>query len=178
MSHSAPHSPQSAGPEPTSPGPGPDPGPSPDSTKVLEKPRLSGSSEAPADNTESSPEDLLGLVLCDSCIDTPLPAVKSCLTCLVSFCSSHLRPHLENPKFCSHRLLDPLQDVERRTCEIHHQSLDWFCVPDQECICEGCVEEAHRGHERRSVEEARRSVEVREGGRRAEKRERTQERRE
>lgn len=98
-------------------------------------------------------------VLCDSCIDAPRPALKSCLTCLVSYCEAHLRPHLENPKFSQHRLVDPLQDIERKTCEVHHRGLTWFCVPDQLCVCDSCVSEDHRGHEVRSVEEARRDIE-------------------
>ncbi|XP_040923141.1 tripartite motif-containing protein 16 isoform X2 [Toxotes jaculatrix] len=59
-------------------------------------------------------------VVCDSCIETPCRALKSCLTCLVSYCEAHLRPHLENPKFQNHRLVEPLRDIERRTCESHN----------------------------------------------------------
>ncbi|KAF7668244.1 hypothetical protein LDENG_00024600 [Lucifuga dentata] len=51
-------------------------------------------------------------VLCDSCIDSPSKALKSCLTCLVSYCETHLRPHLENNKFQTHRLVDPLHDID------------------------------------------------------------------
>uniref|UniRef100_A0A3B3ZZU3 B30.2/SPRY domain-containing protein n=1 Tax=Periophthalmus magnuspinnatus TaxID=409849 RepID=A0A3B3ZZU3_9GOBI len=98
-------------------------------------------------------QDLSDSVLCDSCIDIPRPAVKSCLTCLVSYCEAHLRPHLENPKFSQHKLLDPLRDIERKTCEVHNEGLLWFCVPDQQCVCEGCMSEDHRGHELRSVEQ-------------------------
>uniref|UniRef100_A0A3B4TMT6 Tripartite motif containing 16 n=1 Tax=Seriola dumerili TaxID=41447 RepID=A0A3B4TMT6_SERDU len=59
-------------------------------------------------------------VVCDSCIESPCRALKSCLTCLVSYCEAHLRPHLENPKFQNHRLVEPLRDIERRTCESHN----------------------------------------------------------
>nr|XP_046232329.1 tripartite motif-containing protein 16 isoform X2 [Scatophagus argus] len=59
-------------------------------------------------------------VVCDSCIENPSRALKSCLTCLVSYCEAHLRPHLENPKFQNHRLVEPLRDIERRTCESHN----------------------------------------------------------
>ncbi|XP_042364068.1 tripartite motif-containing protein 16 isoform X2 [Plectropomus leopardus] len=59
-------------------------------------------------------------VVCDSCIESPCRALKSCLTCMVSYCEPHLRPHLENPKFHNHRLVEPLRDIERRTCESHN----------------------------------------------------------
>ncbi|XP_044033698.1 tripartite motif-containing protein 16 isoform X2 [Siniperca chuatsi] len=59
-------------------------------------------------------------VVCDSCIESPCRALKSCLTCLVSYCEAHLRPHLEKPKFHNHRLVEPLRDIERRTCESHN----------------------------------------------------------
>lgn len=98
-------------------------------------------------------------VVCDSCIETPRRAVKSCLTCLVSYCEPHLRPHLENPKFQNHRLLDPLRDIERRTCETHKWPLELFCIADACCVCQDCVSEDHRGHNTVPVEDARRRIE-------------------
>ncbi|XP_054625494.1 tripartite motif-containing protein 16 [Dunckerocampus dactyliophorus] len=98
-------------------------------------------------------------VVCDSCIESPCRALKSCLTCLVSYCEAHLRPHLENPKFQNHRLVDPLRDIERRTCEIHKWPLELFCYADDCCVCQDCVGEEHRGHNTVAVVEARRRVE-------------------
>lgn len=105
-----------------------------------------------------------GDVVCDSCIENPRRALKSCLTCLVSYCEAHLRPHLENPKFQNHRLVEPLQDIERRTCESHKWPLELFCRADACCICQDCVEEDHRGHNVVAVVEARRQIEVRGSG--------------
>lgn len=99
-------------------------------------------------------------VVCDSCIESPRRAVKSCLTCLVSYCDTHLRPHLENPKFQNHRLLEPLRDIERRTCESHKWPLDLFCSADTCCICKDCVPESHKGHNITPVVEARRRTEA------------------
>lgn len=107
------------------------------------------------------PDDMV----CDSCIENPRRALKSCLTCLVSYCEAHLRPHLENPKFQNHRLVEPLQDIERRTCERHKQPLEVFCRADSCCICQDCVEEDHRGHNVVTVVEARRQIEVRRSSR-------------
>ncbi|XP_010897822.3 tripartite motif-containing protein 16 [Esox lucius] len=99
-------------------------------------------------------------VVCDSCIETsPCRALKSCLTCLVSYCGTHLRPHLENPKFQNHRLVEPLRDIERRTCESHKWPLDLFCSADSVCVCRDCVSEDHRGHGTMPVVEARRLIE-------------------
>ncbi|XP_072229586.1 tripartite motif-containing protein 16 isoform X2 [Leuresthes tenuis] len=106
-------------------------------------------------------EDPLGPddVVCDSCIESPRRALKSCLTCLVSYCEAHLRPHLENPKFQNHRLLEPLRDIERRTCESHKWPLELFCCADACCICQDCVTEDHRGHNTMPVVAARTQIE-------------------
>ncbi|KAM9843017.1 tripartite motif-containing protein 16-like [Aulostomus maculatus] len=101
------------------------------------------------------PED----VLCDSCIDKPSKALKSCLTCLVSYCGAHLRPHLENAKFQNHRLVDPLQDIDCRTCEAHHLPLERFCMMDNCCMCLDCETQKHEGHNTASVGEARAHIE-------------------
>ncbi|XP_059892463.1 tripartite motif-containing protein 16 isoform X2 [Gadus macrocephalus] len=101
------------------------------------------------------PED----VVCDSCIDSPRRAMKSCLTCLVSYCEAHLRPHLENQKFHNHRLVEPLRDIERRTCEGHKWPLDLFCLADSCCVCTDCFLEEHKGHKSLPVRDARRQIE-------------------
>ncbi|XP_067100811.1 tripartite motif-containing protein 16 [Osmerus mordax] len=97
-------------------------------------------------------------VVCDSCIESPRRALKSCLTCLVSYCEAHLRPHLENNKFQNHRLVEPLRDIERRTCESHKLPLDLFCCPDSCCVCQDCVMEDHKGHKTMTVVEARSQI--------------------
>ncbi|XP_057716510.1 tripartite motif-containing protein 16-like [Corythoichthys intestinalis] len=94
-------------------------------------------------------------VPCDSCMGEPGRAVKSCLTCLVSFCEEHLRPHLENTKFKSHRLVEPLHHVDARTCDAHRLPLGRFCLTDGRCLCSDCCEGEHRGHATASLEEAR-----------------------
>ncbi|XP_040046675.2 tripartite motif-containing protein 16-like isoform X3 [Gasterosteus aculeatus] len=98
-------------------------------------------------------------VLCDSCMDSPGKALKSCMTCLVSYCEAHLRPHLENAKFQNHRLVDPLQDVDRQTCEVHRRPLERFCLTDRCCLCLECEDREHEGHPTASVGEARTQIE-------------------
>lgn len=99
-------------------------------------------------------------VMCDSCMESPSRALKSCLTCLVSYCESHLRPHLENVKFQNHRLVEPLHDIDRPTCEVHRLPLDLFCLDDGSCLCQDCEREEHNGHMTAAVEEARAKIEI------------------
>ena len=112
--------------------------------------------EEPAKEEPIGPDD----VVCDSCIDSPRRAMKSCLTCLVSYCEAHLRPHLENQKFHNHRLVEPLRDIERRTCEGHKWPLDLFCLADSCCVCRDCFLEEHKGHNSLPVADARRRIEA------------------
>lgn len=133
-------------------------------TKIQEDLKESEDPKKPEEEPkEDAKEEPLGPddMVCDSCIENPRRALKSCLTCLVSYCEAHLRPHLENPKFQNHRLVEPLQDIERRTCESHKWPLELFCRADTCCICQDCVEEDHRGHTVVTVVEARRQIEVR-----------------
>uniref|UniRef100_A0AAV2KH81 B30.2/SPRY domain-containing protein n=1 Tax=Knipowitschia caucasica TaxID=637954 RepID=A0AAV2KH81_KNICA len=98
-------------------------------------------------------------VMCDSCMGSPSRAEKSCLTCLVSYCTSHLRPHLENVKFENHRLVEPLHDIECPTCDVHSLPLVRVCLEHGLCVCSSCETEAHGGHVTASVAEARAKIE-------------------
>ncbi|KAJ8377678.1 hypothetical protein AAFF_G00255230 [Aldrovandia affinis] len=136
---------------------------SPDETKTQaglqeEAPKAAG---GPEEAPEGPAEEALGPddVVCDSCIESPRRALKSCLTCLVSYCQAHLRPHLESARFHSHRLVEPLRDIERRTCESHRSALELYCRADACCVCSDCAAEEHRGHNTLPVREARREIE-------------------
>ncbi|XP_077359704.1 tripartite motif-containing protein 16 [Festucalex cinctus] len=111
--------------------------------------------EEPKDEEEEPDKDA---VVCDSCMERPRRALKSCLTCLVSYCEEHLRPHLENAKFHNHRLVAPLRDIERRTCELHKWPLEIFCRADASCLCRDCLDDEHRGHCTLPVAQARRQL--------------------
>lgn len=126
-----------------------------DSQHKTDKMKETGSPSA-----ETSNRLLLADVLCDSCMDSPSKALKSCLTCLVSYCEAHLRPHLENTKFQNHRLVDPLHDIDCRTCEVHRLPLERFCLKDGCCVCPDCVSQEHDGHPTASLGEARTEIEV------------------
>lgn len=92
-------------------------------------------------------------VTCDVCAETKLAALKSCLTCLTSFCEAHLEPHLRVPSLVRHKLSNPVQDMEERTCLKHHRLLELFCREDKVCICLLCSETDHKHHQTVLVEE-------------------------
>ncbi|KAG9267518.1 tripartite motif-containing protein 16-like protein [Astyanax mexicanus] len=121
-----------------------------------QKIKEAGGKEEPLPALSPSGEDD---VVCDSCIESPRRATKSCLTCLVSYCEAHLRPHLENPKFQSHRLVEPLRDVERRMCEAHDCPLELYCSVDACCVCQECVSVDHQGHDTLPIPQARQNAE-------------------
>uniref|UniRef100_A0A671W2U5 Uncharacterized protein n=1 Tax=Sparus aurata TaxID=8175 RepID=A0A671W2U5_SPAAU len=67
--------------------------------------RASSSSEQQAANPREVP--------CDICTGTKLKALKSCLVCLVSYCETHLQPHLTLSLSEDHlRLLQNLQSLK------------------------------------------------------------------
>nr|XP_028572956.1 tripartite motif-containing protein 16 [Podarcis muralis] len=85
-------------------------------------------------------------VLCDFCLAEKVLAVKSCLTCMVNYCQDHLKPHLENAKLQTHKLMDPMKDIDMQSCEVHKRHLGWFCHTDLACVCEECLADGHQGH--------------------------------
>ncbi|XP_066214263.1 tripartite motif-containing protein 16-like protein [Saccopteryx leptura] len=100
-------------------------------------------------------------ILCDFCLGASrVPAVKSCLTCMVNYCEEHLRPHQENSKLHSHQLTEPVRDRDLRTCPAHRSPLVAFCRQDRQCICQECAQGEHKGHASISLDVARRDKEA------------------
>ncbi|XP_042311198.1 tripartite motif-containing protein 16 isoform X2 [Sceloporus undulatus] len=98
-------------------------------------------------------------ILCDFCLAEKVQAVKSCLTCMVNYCQDHLRPHLENIKLQTHKLMDPRKDIDIESCEAHRAHLSWFCHTDLACVCEECLAEGHQEHKVVTCEVARKEKE-------------------
>ncbi|XP_077327236.1 E3 ubiquitin-protein ligase TRIM39-like [Lithobates pipiens] len=91
-------------------------------------------------------------VFCTYCVDSPVPAVRSCLHCEVSLCDKHLRVHKKSPE---HVLCDPTLSMESRKCSVHKEVLKYFCTNDGSCVCVSCcLIGGHKGHEMESLDEA------------------------
>ncbi|KAG8014515.1 Nuclear factor 7 [Nibea albiflora] len=88
-----------------------------------------------------------GEVPCDICTGTRLRALKSCLVCLVSYCETHLEPHLTASGLKRHQLIDPVENLEGRLCTKHDKPLELFCKIDQTCVCMLCIVSDHNTHE-------------------------------
>ncbi|XP_034048128.1 zinc finger protein RFP-like [Thalassophryne amazonica] len=103
------------------------------------KQKVSSSSE----QRSAEPEE----VLCDVCPEDKLKALKSCLVCLMSYCETHLDPHLTRSGLKRHQLIDPVENLEGRMCEKHDKLLELFCKNDQMCVCMLCTILDHKSHD-------------------------------
>ncbi|XP_072543254.1 E3 ubiquitin-protein ligase TRIM39-like [Salminus brasiliensis] len=92
-------------------------------------------------------------VLCVSCSEKKLEAVKSCLDCGVSYCNTHLMPHQTATKLKKHKLMDPVENLEEYICQKHERPLELFCRDDQTCVCQFCTEGDHKTHSTVPIEE-------------------------
>lgn len=140
-------------------GPGPGPG------------RASAPAPAPEPAAPSAPEPSAPCapepwtageepVRCDACPEgAALPAARSCLSCLASFCPAHLGPHERSPALRGHRLVPPLRRLEESLCPRHLRPLERYCRAERRCLCEACAQE-HRGHELVPLEQERALQEV------------------
>ncbi|KAM6917827.1 E3 ubiquitin-protein ligase TRIM21-like [Lycodopsis pacificus] len=86
-------------------------------------------------------------VPCDVCTGTKLTALKSCLVCMVSYCETHLEPHLTTSGLKRHQLIDPVENLEGRMCTKHDKPLELFCKTDQMCVCMLCTVLDHKNHD-------------------------------
>ncbi|XP_029943681.1 E3 ubiquitin-protein ligase TRIM21-like [Salarias fasciatus] len=103
--------------------------------------------------TEDDPEKYTGAwgeVPCDVCTEEKLKAKKSCLVCLVSYCSAHLYFHLSAERLKGHKLVEPVRNLDSRACLNHGRPLELFSRNQQKCVCVRCLEEGQ--HEAVSTE--------------------------
>ncbi|CAN0206597.1 unnamed protein product [Lampetra planeri] len=99
-------------------------------------------------------ERMAAVVFCDTCGDGETPAVKTCLRCETSFCESHLKPHLINPKLKDHVLVAPIVSLEERRCKKHKEELKFYCKQDVSLVCIACtIIGEHRGHDAVTLED-------------------------
>ncbi|XP_068111107.1 E3 ubiquitin-protein ligase TRIM11-like [Hyperolius riggenbachi] len=91
-------------------------------------------------------------VHCTYCVDSPVPAVMSCLHCDASMCDKHLRVHSKAPE---HVLCAPTTSPESRKCSVHKKILEYYCTEDAACVCVSCrLDGEHRGHQVETLQEA------------------------
>uniref|UniRef100_A0AAQ4P8N1 Midline 2 n=1 Tax=Gasterosteus aculeatus aculeatus TaxID=481459 RepID=A0AAQ4P8N1_GASAC len=90
--------------------------------------------------------------------DPPREAVKTCVTCEVSYCDRCLRATHPNKKpFTGHRLVEPVPDTHIRglTCLEHeNEKVNMYCLVDDQLICALCkLVGRHRDHQVSSLTE-------------------------
>ncbi|XP_028678396.2 tripartite motif-containing protein 16-like [Erpetoichthys calabaricus] len=94
-------------------------------------------------------------VCCDFCAGRKLRAVKTCLTCMASYCENHLQPHREHEALKRHKLEQPTIKLEEKLCTKHQKVLEIFCRTDETCICLMCAVTDHKSHNTVTAEEER-----------------------
>ncbi|XP_039616005.1 tripartite motif-containing protein 16-like isoform X1 [Polypterus senegalus] len=99
----------------------------------------------------AGPDDLL----CDVCPGRQRKAVKTCLTCMASYCQTHIQPHQEFEALKRHNLEEPIGKLEEKLCTKHNKVLEMFCRTDKTCICLLCVATDHKNHDTVSPDEER-----------------------
>nr|XP_032834702.1 tripartite motif-containing protein 16-like [Petromyzon marinus] len=101
-------------------------------------------------------------VACDHCSGGQNTAVRSCLRCEMSFCATHLRPHVENPRLRDHVLVAPIANLEERRCPWHRKELEFYCTVDSSLVCSTCtIAGEHTGHRVLTLQEEQETRKVR-----------------
>ncbi|XP_042167035.1 zinc finger protein RFP-like [Oncorhynchus tshawytscha] len=106
--------------------------------------------------TTSSPDQCSAMIVevsCDICTGMKLKALKSCLVCQTSYCETHLEPHQRVAALKRHKLINPVENLEDRTCRKHERPLELFCRSDQTCLCVLCLKADHMTHDTVLLEE-------------------------
>nr|XP_032835720.1 E3 ubiquitin/ISG15 ligase TRIM25-like isoform X2 [Petromyzon marinus] len=103
-------------------------------------------------------------VFCDNCGDGHTPAVKTCLRCEMSYCFSHFRPHLKNPRLRDHAVVDPNAILDERRCPNHKRELEFYCTIDNSLVCSTCIiADEHTGHKILTVKDEHEARKTRAG---------------
>ncbi|XP_068098351.1 E3 ubiquitin/ISG15 ligase TRIM25-like [Hyperolius riggenbachi] len=95
------------------------------------------------------PEQEISGILCNYCINSSAPAVKTCVLCEASLCEGHVKVH---NKAAEHVLIEPTTCLENRKCSVHKKILEYYCNEDSVCICVSCrLDGEHKGHQVDSI---------------------------
>ncbi|KAM9335561.1 uncharacterized protein ABDE67_020554 [Symphorus nematophorus] len=86
-------------------------------------------------------------VTCDFCSGTKQnKATMSCLTCLASYCPTHLEPHYSVPVLKKHQLVSAAISLQEKMCTKHNKLKEVYCQTCRKCICFMCVIDKHKRH--------------------------------
>ncbi|KAM9328200.1 E3 ubiquitin/ISG15 ligase TRIM25 [Pholidichthys leucotaenia] len=94
-------------------------------------------------------------VPCDMCKDDKRAAVKSCLSCMSSYCEHHLKPHQTKKALKKHELVAPMANLADKICTQHKYLQEFFCRQCKMYICWLCTSNQHKGHENVSTKAER-----------------------
>ncbi|KAJ8393885.1 hypothetical protein AAFF_G00056140 [Aldrovandia affinis] len=125
------------------------------SVASIRRPGSSGSPPAPSSSSSSSSSSFSASVPCDVCQGDPLPAVKTCLVCLASYCEPHLKPHRQAPALKRHELISPTGQLTQKICAQHKYLQEFYCRGCQAFICWLCTSNQHKSHETTSAQAER-----------------------
>uniref|UniRef100_A0A8C8FRG6 RING-type E3 ubiquitin transferase n=1 Tax=Oncorhynchus tshawytscha TaxID=74940 RepID=A0A8C8FRG6_ONCTS len=125
----------------------------------FQKASVSGPNSPSESRRHTATMSLEHRISCQFCEqDPPREAVKTCVTCEVSYCDRCLRATHPNKKpFTSHRLVEPVHDAHMRglTCLEHeNEKVNMYCIVDDQLICALCkLVGRHREHQVSSLSE-------------------------
>eukprot|EP00061_Rhincodon_typus_P011146 g35949.t1 len=106
--------------------------------------------ERPFDGSTMTAVERIPCQFCEQ--DPPRAAVKTCVTCEVSYCDGCLKAtHPSKKPFTGHRLIEPVPDSHLRglMCLEHEsEKVNMYCVTDEQLICALCkLVGRHRDHQ-------------------------------
>ncbi|XP_068102493.1 tripartite motif-containing protein 6-like [Hyperolius riggenbachi] len=83
-------------------------------------------------------------IYCTYCVESLVPASKTCLQCEITMCEKHLKAHNRS---VDHVLIEPTKSLADIQCPTHKEILKYYCAKDGVCICMSCwVAGDHVGH--------------------------------
>ncbi|XP_029942182.1 uncharacterized protein trim25l isoform X2 [Salarias fasciatus] len=112
-------------------------------SEVRESLRVSSSSSSSRSRAKLS----TSAVPCDLCKGERRAAVKSCLSCMSSFCEAHLKPHQTKKALKQHELIAPTGNLADKICTQHKYLQEFYCRQCKMFICWICTSNQHKGHE-------------------------------
>lgn len=85
-------------------------------------------------------------VECNVCIGGKYKAVKSCVSCLCSYCQAHFHQHENVFSGDLHEVIDVTGPLHESFCHLHHKPLEMCCHSDKQFICYFCTRFQHKNH--------------------------------